>query len=305
MTISASPTATQTSAPPAVVTTAPRKRRRFRPVGRLGPVWALPALLFLLGFFVLPLVGNIKASFVDAHGHFTLAYYIKLLTDAYYAGVVVNTLVVSAITTVLCLVVGYPVSYFMVRYAGRWNPLIVFGLISPLLTSIIMRTFGWSVLFSRTGLVNSWLRDLGIITRPLRMMDNSIIVYAALVHVLVPFMVLSITAVLQGVDRRLEESAQILGSTPLQAFFRITLPLSLDGITTGCILVFVLTNGTFLTMLMLGGGTVTTLPLLIYQQFTMTPDISFASAMGNILLLCSVIAMALQMRFVRRSGVKT
>lgn len=90
----------------------------------------------------------------------------------------------------------------------------------------------------------------------------------------------------------------------MTAFRRITLPLSLDGIATGCILVFVLTNGSFLTMLLLGGGKVTTLSLLIYQQFTLTPDVAFAAAMGNILLLCSVIALWIQLRFIRRKGVR-
>src|SRR5690606_27246675 len=140
----------------------------------------------------------------------------------------------AVITTLACLLVGYPVSYFMVRYAGRWNGLIVFCLIAPLLTSIIMRTFGWTVLFSRKGLLNVWLTDLGLIERPLRILNQEIMVYIGLVHVLVPFMVLSITSVLQGVDRRLEESAQVLGANKLTTFLRITLPLSLDGIATGC-----------------------------------------------------------------------
>jgi len=284
---------------------APQTRRRTMSiVGRPKAVWAWPAILFLAGFFLLPLIGNIIRGFSDPTGSFTLAHYVKLFTDAYYAGVVLQTFKVAILCTLACLVLGYPVAYFMVRYAGRWNPVIVFCLIAPLLTSIIMRTFGWTVLFARKGLMNNWLVDLGIIARPLRILDTELMVYVGLVHVLVPFMVLSITAVLQGVDRRLEESAQILGANPLQAFLRVTLPLSLDGVATGCILVFVLTNGSFLTMLLLGGGTVNTLSLLIYQQFTLTQDVSFAAAMGNILLLCSVIALAVQLRYVRRKGVK-
>lgn len=286
-----------------VAAAAPRRRRSIE-VGRLGPGWALPVILFLAGFFLFPLGANIMRGFDDGQGGLTLAHYVKLLTDAYYAGIVIETFKVAIITTLVCLVMGYPVAYFMVRYSGRWNSVIVFCLIAPLLTSIIMRTFGWTVLFARKGLINNWLVDWGILTRPLRILDTQLMVYVGLAHVLVPFMVLSITAVLQGVDRRLEESAQILGASPLTAFLRITLPLSLDGIATGCILVFVLTNGSFLTMLLLGGGKVTTLSLLIYQQFTLTPDVAFAAAMGNILLLCSVVALWFQLRFVRRKGLK-
>jgi putative spermidine/putrescine transport system permease protein len=234
-----------------------------------------------------------------------LFYYQKLLTDAYYTGVLVETFKVATITTLVCLIIGYPVSYFMVRYARRWNALIVFCLIAPLLTSIIMRTFGWNVLFARKGLVNILLVDTGLISRPLDILNQPIMVYIGLVHVLAPFMVLSITAVLQGVDIRFEESARILGAGPLRTFFRVTLPLSLDGIATGCILVFVLTNGSFLTMLLLGGGKVTTLSLLIYQQFNLTQDVGFAAAMGNVLLLFALICLALQARFVRRKGIKS
>lgn len=282
-----------------------KRRRREANIARLGPVWALPAVLFLAGFFLFPLIANVIRAFEDGAGGYGLTHYTKLLTDAYYAGIVVETFKVAVITTVICLLIGYPVAYFMVRYSGRYNPLIVFCLIAPLLTSIIMRTFGWQVLFARKGLFNNLLIDWGLITRPLRIIDSEAMVYIGLAHVLVPFMVLSITAVLQGIDERLEESAQILGASPFTAFRKITLPLSLDGVATGCILVFVLTNGSFLTMLLLGGGKVTTLSLLIYQQFSLTQEVSFAAAMGNILLLCSVIALAVQLRFLRRKGVKS
>jgi len=282
-----------------------RRRRGQLHTGRLGPAWALPAILFLCGFFLLPLAANILRGLDGGSAGLTLAHYVRLITDAYYAGVVIETFKVAIITTLSCLIVGYPVAYFMVRYAGRWNSVMVFCLIAPLLTSIIMRTFGWTVLFSRKGLINNWLTSIGVLDRPLRILDTELMVYVGLVHVLVPFMVLSITSVLQGIDERLEESAQILGASPVRAFFRITLPLSLDGIATGCILVFVLTNGSFLTMLLLGGGKITTLSLLIYQQFTLTQEVAFAAAMGNILLLCAVVALAIQLRFVRRKGVKS
>lgn len=281
----------------------PRAGRRFR---MAQPGWAIPVLLFLAVFFLLPLAANVLRSVSGPEPalHGALFYYRKLLADAYYAGILLETLKVAVITTLACLLVGYPVSYFMVRHAGRWNAVIVFFLVAPLLTSIIMRTFGWNVLFARRGLLNVWLVQSGLIERPLDILNQPLMVYIGLVHVLVPFMVLSITAVLQGVDRRLEESARVLGAGALSTFFRITLPLSLDGIATGCILVFVLTNGSFLTMLLLGGGKVTTLSLLIYQQFNLTQDIGFAAAMGNVLLVFALICLGLQARFVRRKGVK-
>jgi putative spermidine/putrescine transport system permease protein len=280
---------------------------RRTPFRLAAPSWVLPALVFLLIFFVIPLFANLLRSVTYGEtvksGH--LYYYIKIFTDAYYAGVLLETLEVATITTLLCLVIGYPVSYFMVRYARRWNSVILFCLIAPLLTSIIMRTFGWSVLFGRRGPINLLLLQSGLIDRPLDVLNKPTMVYIGLVHVLVPFMVLSITSVLQNVDIRLEEAARILGASRASAFFRITLPLSLDGVATGCILVFVLTNGSFLTMLLLGGGSVRTFSLLIFQQFSITQDIGFAATMGNVLLFIALVSIYLQTRFVRRKGVKS
>lgn len=280
--------------------------RRTRRFGLAAWTWTIPVLIFLVVFFVVPLIQNFWRSLFELNSNeLSTFYYDKLLTDPFYLGVLAETFRVSFFTTVICLLIGYPVSYFMVRYAGKWNGLIVFCLVAPLLTSIIMRTFGWTVLLSRRGLLNTFLLDWGIIPAPLNVLDKRVMVYIGLVHVLAPFMILSISAVLQGVDVRLEEAARILGAGKLRTFLTVTLPLSLDGIATGCILVFVLTNGSFLTMLLLGGGQIRTLSLLIYQQFNLSQDVGFAAAMGNVLLLFALVCLAIQMRVVRRRGVRT
>ncbi|GJD53024.1 hypothetical protein OPKNFCMD_5794 [Methylobacterium crusticola] len=281
-------------------------RRPGGPYRLARSTWTVPVLVFLGFFFVIPLGANIWRSLAtgDALTQGAFVFYGKLLGDAYYAGILYETFKVGVIATALSLVLGYPVAYFMVRHAGRWNGVIVFLLIAPLLTSIIMRTFGWRVLLARRGPVTMLLHDWGLIARPTNLADDPVAVYVALVHVLVPFMVLSISAVLQQVDVRLEESSRVLGAGPLATFFRITLPLSLDGVATGCILVFVVTNGSFLTMLLLGGGKVTTLSLLIYQQFNVAQDTGFAAAMGNLLLFVALACLALQARFLRRQGIR-
>jgi putative spermidine/putrescine transport system permease protein len=283
-------------------------RRRLRGGFRLAPPrWAWPAFAVLAIFFVMPLAQNAATSVTAGQARTAGygVYYLKLLTDPYYLGILAETLQVGLITTLVCLVLGYPIAFFIVRFAGRWKGAILFCLIAPLLTSIIMRTFGWRVLLARRGIINATLLDIGLIERPIDLLNNSVSVYVGLVHVLIPFMVLSIAAVIESIDTGLEESARILGAGRLRAFLSVTLPLSLDGITTGAILVFVLTNGSFITMLMLGGGKVVTLPLLIYQQFNLTQDVAFASAMGNVLLVAALICLALQIRLVRRRGIKS
>lgn len=283
---------------------APAKRGRRSLGAGLWPV--LPAVLFLLLFFLLPLAENgLHSLYVpDAAGKpvFSLDYYVKLFTDGYYLGVLARTIWVSLLATVICILIGYPVAYFMVRHAGRWNGAMIFLLVAPLLTSIIMRTFGWNVILARNGVLNSTLQSLGLIERPLRLLQDPSAVIIGLVHVLVPFMVISIAAVLKGIDTRLEEAAELLGASRWRTFREITLPLSLDGIATGAIVVFMLANGSFLTMLLLGGGSVVTLPLLIYQQFLLVQNLGFAAAMGNVLLVLAVISLFLQLRLIRRDG---
>lgn len=282
---------------------APAHRRRSLGAG-LWPV--LPAVIFLLFFFLLPLAENgfqsLYVSGATGKPAFSFEYYFRLFTDGYYLGVLGRTIWVSLLATVICILIGYPVAYFMVRHAGRWNGAMIFLLVAPLLTSIIMRTFGWNVILARNGVLNSTLQGLGLIERPLRLLQDPSAVIIGLVHVLVPFMVISIAAVLKGIDTRLEEAAELLGASRWRTFREITLPLSLDGIATGAIVVFMLANGSFLTMLLLGGGSVVTLPLLIYQQFLLVQNLGFAAAMGNVLLVLAVISLFLQLRLIRRDG---
>ncbi len=256
-------------------------------------------------FFGMPLYENAMRSvgisaIPGAHSAFTLDYYRKLFTDPYYVGIMIETLKVSALTTFWCLIVGYPVAYFMVRRAGRFAGPLMFVLIMPLLTSIIMRTFGWNVLLARHGLLNEALLALGVIDAPLRMTQSPAIVYLGNVHVMISFMVLSIIPVLRAVDRRLEESARVLGAGAWRAFFLVTLPLSVEGIITGCLIVFMIINGSFIGSLLLGGGTVVTLPLLIFQQFSQSQDMGLASAMGNLLLIVVLVCLYAQGRFTGR-----
>ena len=262
-----------------------------------------PALIFLVVFFVMPLADNSARSFLTENGGFTLSRYTSFLTDRFYLGVIIETLILSAAVTLISVVIAYPVAYVLVRKAGRFAGLIVFLLIAPLMTSIIMRTFGWQVLFARRGLVNQWLvTDLGVLETPLRWLNTPGLAIAALVHVLVPFAVLSIASVLQGVDRRMEEGALVLGASRIRTFFEVTLPLTLDGIGTGAILVFMIANGSFVTLVLLGGG-FQTLPLLIYQQFNTTRDFALASTMSTILLVIALACLWLQLRLLRRQGV--
>ncbi|MDR5839439.1 ABC transporter permease [Caballeronia sp. LZ034LL] len=286
---------------------APQGQRRAREAALRIALLCAPALVLLIVFFAFPLIGNALRSLgLDAQAAPSQtspwSNYEKLFVDPYYRGVIVETIKVSFIATLLCLALGYPIAHFMVRRAGRLAMPMLFLLIAPLLTSIIMRTFGWRVLFARHGPFNDLLMWLHLIERPLRVLGGPLGVYIGIVHVMVPFMVLSIVPVLRGVDRRLEESARILGAGAARTFLLVTLPLAMEGILTGCVLVFMLTSGSFVTQLLLGDGSVVTLPLLIFQQFSLTQDLGFASAMGNLLLVIVLACLYVQLRVAGRKG---
>jgi putative spermidine/putrescine transport system permease protein len=178
---------------------------------------------------------------------------------------------------------------------------VVLLLIAPLLTSVIMRTVGIQMILARRGALNALFDLLGLPLLPPGISSGSFAVYVGMVQVLVPFMVLSIAPVLQSIDRTLEDAARILGADQLKTFVEVTLPLSKNGILTGCILVFMMANGSFVTQLLLGGGKVITMPVLIFQQFNVTQEAAFAGAMGNVLLVLCLASLLLQFVLIGRS----
>ena len=259
------------------------------------PIWALPAAILLLVFFVLPLAQNGVRSFADdqAVGD-PLFYYRKIILDPYYRSILYDTLSLSLFVTLGCVVLSYPIALYLVRYAGRWRPVILFSLIAPLLTSVIMRTVGIQLLLARKGAVNALLAALHLPALPSNLSSGVPAVYIGMLQALIPFMVLAIVPSIQRIDRSIEESAQVLGAARHIVFLTVTLPLSREGILTGCILVFMMANGSFVTQLLLGGGKLVTISVLIFQQFNVTQDTPFAGAMGNVLLVLCLACLALQ-----------
>ncbi|TPJ38277.1 ABC transporter permease [Mesorhizobium sp. B2-6-5] len=269
------------------------RAHRARDLGRWLPL--VPVLLFLLGFFVAPIGELLHRSATDGSS----AYY-KIFTDTYYLAVVGRTFMLSAVVTAISTLLGYPVAYFLVRHRSRWHRALIVILLLPLLTSLIMRTYGWQIVLARQGLLNTLLIDLGVIDAPIQMLQTYSAVVIGYVHLFIPFSVISIASVLQTIDLRIEEAAVSLGASRFATFRRITLPLSIDGIVTGALLVFMMCNGAFVTALLLGGNSVITIPLLIYQQFTLTRDFQTGSALSTVLLASSALCLFLQLSLTRK-----
>jgi putative spermidine/putrescine transport system permease protein len=202
---------------------------------------------------------------------------------------------------VSALVLGYVVALYLVRSlrsrtARRLTYLIV---VAPLFTSSIVRSFGWMVGLGNNGFLNRWLLDLGIVDRPVRLIFNETGVVIALTHILLPFMVLSIAAVLQNIDPALEEAAMDLGASRLTTFLTVTLPLSLPGVLAGSLIVFTLAMSAYVTPAVLSGGRLKVVPMLIYEQYISVFDWGFGAAMAMILLALTLAITAFYTRLLR------
>ena len=256
----------------------------------------LPSALLFALFFFLPiglmaamslLTGNpVVAPRVDL----TTRHYARIINDPYYLEVIWTTVRIGLWTTLTSLVIGYPLAHWMARIKSRaGHALLLMAVLAPMLTGIVVRTFAWMALLSDKGVINQTLISLGLISQPLKLMYNETGIVIGLVHIYVPFMVLTLTGVIGRIDERLEQAAENLGASPARAFLEVTLPLSLPGILAGSLLVFALAISAYVTPILLGGFQIMTLPILIYQQISANFNIGFAAALGMVLLLVSFI----------------
>jgi len=282
---------------------ASRLRRREAAV----TLWLIaPALLLLAVFLVLPYVNIVVMSLrqpaVGApYGPgFTLGNYVRVLADSYYLGVLADTLLLGITTTVICLVLGYPVAYHLARTDSRWKGLLYVFVLSPLLVGVVVRSFGWLILLSNNGVVNQTLIDLHLIDSALALMNNRFGVTVALVHVFLPFMILPLIGAIQSIDPNLEAAGRSLGATQLKVFQKIYLPLSWPGIQAGSILVFVLALSAYVTPVMLGGAQVKTMSVLVVQSLIDNFQWPTGAALALILSMTGALAVWLYARFTGR-----
>ncbi|MBR0651296.1 ABC transporter permease [Roseomonas terrae] len=256
---------------------------------------AVPALLLLGIIFAWPVLRLLAMSVEDG----TLANFEKATLDELYLYVLFDSVKIAAMVMAICLLVAYPVAFWLSR-AGRWGVALgMFALLLPFWTSVLVRTYAWLVLLGRNGVVNRWLRDAGLIDAPLPLLHNTSGVLIGMVHVLLPYMVFPIYASLLRIDPDLSRAAEGLGAPAWRSFLRVTFPLSLPGVSAGCALVFVLSLGFFITPALLGGGRVIMVSMLIEQQVREFLDWPFAAALSTVLLVATLAIYALIGRITR------
>jgi len=257
----------------------------------------LPALAWLGIVFVYPLGRLLWASLFTPT--LSLASYARLLGSSIYLTVFVNTFEISATVTMLALALGYPLAFVLATAGPRFSRLMLAAIIVPLWTSVLVRTYAWMVLLGRRGLVNEGLQSLGLLDAPLPLLYNRLGVTIGMVHVLLPFMVLPIYSVMKGIDVDLLKAAQNLGANRRQAFLRVYVPLSLSGLATGSLLVFVSALGFFVTPALLGGRRDMMIAMLIDNQISQLLDWGLGSALAVVLFAITAGLLLAVQRFTR------
>jgi len=266
---------------------AARNRRR----NAVAP-WLLvaPALVLYGLMLVAPMLNLLVQSFFDFNAlsgiirELTTVNYVRFFTDAFYLSVLGRTLKLALMVSVICLVASWPIAYQLSRTGGRLRVYLTLIVLAPLLISVVVRTFGWVVILGPNGLVNSALQAMGLTSGPIRLLFTEGAVVLGMVHVLMPFMILSVTAALDNIDPSLDRAARNLGASSARTLMRVTVPLSLPGVLAGTVIVFGLSASAFVTPAVLGGSGLKYMSSLIYQNNVLILNWPFGGALSIVLL---------------------
>jgi spermidine/putrescine transport system permease protein len=266
---------------------------------------------WLLIFGVVPILLLVTASFLaqDATGFFTFSFsfqsYRQLLLDPGYLDVLIRSVKLAAITTLCCLVAGYPFAWFTARFGARQRLVILILLMIPFWTNSLVRTYAIRMILGTRGLLNTLLLHSGLIDTPIKLLYTDTAVVLGLFYLMLPFMILPLYANLEKLDYRLVEAARDLGAGPIQIFRKIIVPLSMPGVFAGCIMVFVPTMGLFYVAALLGGARQLLIGNLIQQQFLNARNWPLGSATSVVLILLMALMLGGYALVIRRLAARS
>jgi putative spermidine/putrescine transport system permease protein len=272
-------------------------------MGAAGSRLVLPLAALFIAFFVAPLVVLLLLSLhADvAMKTWTVANYAKFFTDSFNYSILVDTLLLGVKATLVCLLFGYPIAWLCARASARWQSVLLFLVILPILTSVVVRTFAWIVILGRQGVLNQIAMGLGLVNEPLRLLYTETGVIMVLAQVQMPLMVLPILTVLSKMDPNLADASRVLGAGEWRTFWKVTLPLSLPGIIAGCILTYSASITAFVTQSLIGGARLIYMPLHIYQQAVGANNWPFAAAISIIFMVAVIAVVAVLNRLAQAS----
>ena len=270
------------------------RRERLRLLG-LG----MPALLLVTVTMLVPVAWLLALSFVGDDGRFTLEHYRRMVEQPAYGRIFATTFKVSALTTLICIVAGYPLAYVLSQLPRRAAQWCLLAVLLPFWTSLLVRTYAWLVLLQRQGLLNTWGQQLGWWDEPLALVHNLTGTLIGMAHIMLPFLVLPLLGAMRAIDGDLLKAAASLGAGPARAFFGVFLPLSLPGLAAGTVIVFILCLGFYVTPAVLGGGKVIMVSNQIANDIELFFNWGAASAGGVVLLVLTLALMAVATRLLR------
>ena len=255
--------------------------RAVRKTMSQGPLLlTAPLIAYMMVFYAVPVLSMLARSVTEPG--LTLSHYADLAGDTVFLKTFRNTLYTAAIVTIGTLVLGYPIALALVR-AKRLAPLILVIVLLPFWTSVLVRSYAWMVLLGRHGLINEALMAAGVIDRPWRILNTPLATYIAMIHILLPYMILPVANALRQIDPSLARAASGLGATPWRTFVQVIFPLSIPGVAAGALLVFVLALGFYITPAMVGGPRDITLSMLIANQVDQL-NWAYAASLSAVLL---------------------
>ncbi len=280
--------------------------RRLSALGRDGRITLVPAFLWWGVLLVAPIALILVSSFFRRGPFggvvydFTLDNYVRAF-DPLYLGVLWYSVQMATITTVICLLVGFPAAYYIAtRESARVRAVLLVLVVLPFLTNFLIRTYAWIVLLNREGVVNQTLQAVGLTDEPLSLLYNDFAVVMGLVYGYLPLMILPLFAALERINPEVREAALDLGARPLRILRTVTIPLVLPGVVAGCVFVFVPTLGNFPVPQLLGGGRRIMVGNLVNQQFLEARDWPFGATLAVVLMLALMILLVVQSRVLRR-----
>lgn len=265
-----------------------------------------PATLFVAIGLLIPIAILLRYSLnAFVPGKFmvealTLDSYVRFFTDPFYLNVLWRTVRVAAATTIICLAFGFPLAYVLARMQSRWKNVIVMLVVLPLFVGNAVRAAGWMVILGSKGFVNAGLMGAGIVKQPVELMYTEFAVIIGIAAINLPFMVLTLSSVIEGIDRAVEEAAFSLGAGPWAMFRRVLAPLAMPGILAGTILTFILAMNAYATPVLLGGPKFQTMGPLVYSQFAQQNNWPFGAAISFILMAATLLLTAVANILVHR-----
>ena len=247
-----------------------------------------PCIVFVAYFMIVPLVETIIPTFTDTKDGMFSAYK-EFFTDSYMMSIFLRTIKISVISSVICMIIGVPVSYYISRVSKKIRGLFIALTVFPILTNSVVRSFAWMSILGKSGIINNLLMKLNIINEPLSLLYTEGAIIVGTVYIFLPLMIISLVGVMENIDNDLLEAAESLGSNKLKSFFKVVFPLSLPGLIVGTVLVFTGSLTAYTTPQLLGGNKNTVLATLIYQKTMTLGDWQGAAVVATIMIVVTLI----------------